>query len=411
MTAEVHPIVDKFASGSVPDPLKGAAARGALPLPPSDLLLVLFHLRAEEDLQDDVRRTLAEMEVDHLKGVADDPESSHELLDFLARSSADREPVLEALLLNAELPDATVVGLSTGLSPSLLELLALNQVRLVRSPQIIQGMLQNPRVTLSVRRRLKEVWELHQATQPPPSPSTAAARPAAPAPAQAEPSAEAAAAPAAPTAETAAPAEPAAAPAEAPAEPAAAEAAAASPAAAATPTELSEDDLAELDDLDQLGESTLDAKIIEELQEEDAPEEELRLAQRLLMMSVAEKVQLALKGDRGDRGLLIRDASKMVQEAVVKSPKITEDEVEKIANMRSISADVLRMIGGNREYTRNYSTVLGLVKNPRTPVPVALQLMPRLQTRDLKFMLKDKNIAEGIRRQCRITIQKRDQKK
>jgi len=377
--------------------MKAAAARGALPIPAEDLLQVLFHLRGEKDLRDDILQTIGSMSEGTLTAVAADPGTPPPMLDFLVRSAFKRAEVMEKLLLNPATPDQTLQLAAQHGPVSLLELLMLNQVRLTRVPAIIQTMLANPAVTLSIRRRLKEIWELHQAESA--DRGALEVR-------RAEDAREAAAAEAAARAKDEAETQAKAA-AEAEASKAAEEG---DPAAESEPSlqELAEMvGLEGLDDLDDLGESELDAAVLEGLQEDGAAPDERRLAERLMTMSVAEKVQLALKGDRSARTLLIRESSKLIQEAVIKSPKITENEVETFASLRSLSQDVLRMISLNREYTKTYSIVLNLIKNPRCPQPQAISLMPNLQQRDLKFLLKDKNVGEGIRRQAKLIMEKR----
>jgi nucleoid-associated protein YgaU len=393
-----NPIVDRFRDGQVADPMKAAAARGALPIPAEDLLQVLFHLRGEKALQPDIVKTISEIPLDTLLAFAADPSTPPPMLDFLARGAFKRAEVMEKLLLNLATPDSTLQLVAQHGTESLLELLMLNQVRLTRAPVIIQAMLANQNVTLSIRRRLKEIWELHQRESVERGERDARRAE------EARMEAEAAAA--------------AQAKAEAEAQ-AAAEVAAAEAVAAEAGDGVGEPDLKELaemagleglDDLEDLGESQIDAAVLEQLKQEAESPEELRLAERLLTMSVAEKVQLALKGDRGARSMLIRESSKLIQEAVIKSPKITENEIETFSGMRSLSQDVLRKIASIREYTGSYTIALNLIKNPRCPQPNAIALMPNLQARDLKFLLKDKNVSEAIRRQAKILMDKRQKR-
>ena len=403
-----NPIVERFRAGEVPEQVKGAAARGALPLPAEDLLQVLFHLRGEKALQADIVKTIGEMPSEPLLDLAASGQASPEMLDFLARAAFKRGDVVEKLVLNPAVTDATLALVAQHAGPEMLELLMLNQVRLTKNPKLIQAILDNPKVTLTIRRRLKEVWDLHQGEEA--KRKVREAR-------RAEEAQAEEAARAAQEAEEAA-----ARKAEEEAQAAADAARKAEEEAQAAQAEASNEDLAalvesvgglegldDLADLEELGQSQLDAAVLEELQAE-GKEEDLRLAERLLRMSVAEKVQLALKGDRGARSLLIRESSKLIQEAVIKSPKITENEIETFSTMRSLTQDVLRQIAQNREYTRNYTIAHNLVKNPRCPQPQALQLMSNLQARDLKFLLKDKSVSEAVRRQAKILLAKRQQR-
>lgn len=129
----------------------------------------------------------------------------------------------------------------------------------------------------------------------------------------------------------------------------------------------------------------------------DAPARRLGTAQRLTIMTVSERVKAAMQGSREERGLLIRDPNRLVAAAVLSSPKLSESEVEAIARMGNVSDEVLRTIGSNRTWTRNYNVVASLVHNAKTPIAVSLGLMKRLNERDIKSLATDRNVPEPIR--------------
>ena len=124
-------------------------------------------------------------------------------------------------------------------------------------------------------------------------------------------------------------------------------------------------------------------------------------AQRLSLMTVAERMKVALQGSREERSVLIRDPNRLVSSAVLASPKLTESEVEAIARMTSVTDEVLRIVGTSREWTKHYTVISALTRNPKTPVGVALTLMPRLVERDIKMLSTDRNIPEPIRLSAR----------
>ncbi|HNQ14258.1 MAG TPA: hypothetical protein PKM58_01760, partial [Pyrinomonadaceae bacterium] len=99
------------------------------------------------------------------------------------------------------------------------------------------------------------------------------------------------------------------------------------------------------------------------------------------------------------RNILIRDPNRIVAQAVVQNPKITEQEVEKIATMRTVPEEVLRLIAINRAWARIYPIMLKLSQNPRTPISNAMQILTRLQTKDLLAISKNRNVSEAIRKQ------------
>jgi len=129
--------------------------------------------------------------------------------------------------------------------------------------------------------------------------------------------------------------------------------------------------------------------------------EKKSLIQQLAEMSFTRRLKAAIKGSREVRAILIRDTNKMVAAAVLSCPKLTESEVETFARMANVGEDVLRVIGGNRAWTRHYGVVVGLTRNPKTPVAVALNLIPRLNARDLLTLSVDRNVPEAVRKGAR----------
>jgi hypothetical protein len=86
-----------------------------------------------------------------------------------------------------------------------------------------------------------------------------------------------------------------------------------------------------------------------------------------------------------------------VAAAVLSSPKLTDSEVETFTKMGNVSEEVLRIIGMNRSWLKNYGVILGLVKNPKTPPGMSMQLMHRLNEKDVKMLAVDRNIPEALR--------------
>jgi hypothetical protein len=112
---------------------------------------------------------------------------------------------------------------------------------------------------------------------------------------------------------------------------------------------------------------------------------------------VVDRLKVAVLGSREERSILVRDPNRLVSSAVLSSPRLTESEVEAIARMTSVSGDVLRAVGTNRVWLKNYAVMAALVRNAKTPIAVALSLLNRLMERDIKFLASDRNIPEPVR--------------
>lgn len=126
-------------------------------------------------------------------------------------------------------------------------------------------------------------------------------------------------------------------------------------------------------------------------------EQRATLLQRLARMRIVERVQLALKGNREERMALIRDPCKVVQRAVLQSSRITDREVETFASMASLTDEVLRLIANSRKFRRNYSVVINLMNNPKTPIDITLHMLPTITAPDLKKLTTNRNVSETLR--------------
>ena len=114
-------------------------------------------------------------------------------------------------------------------------------------------------------------------------------------------------------------------------------------------------------------------------------------------MGVMEKVKVATRGTREERSILVRDPNRMVAAAVLSSPKLTDQEVEGFAKMANVTDDVLRVIGQNRQWTKRYGVVAGLVRNPKTPVAISMNLLQRINDKDIRLIALDRNVPEPVR--------------
>ena len=124
---------------------------------------------------------------------------------------------------------------------------------------------------------------------------------------------------------------------------------------------------------------------------------QMSITQQLSKMGFTDRLRAAAKGTREMRAILIRDPNKMISATVLSSPKLTEQEVETFARMANVGEEILRIIGSNRAWIKNYGVVVGLTKNPKTPLAMSLHMMARLNDRDLTMLSNDRNVPEPLR--------------
>ena len=389
-TTSTNPVVQAVVSGAAPPQARMAAARGLLPVPQDVMLELLVALRSDADAE--IARaadeTLAAQETEALLGVASTPETPPAVLSYLAARPGLARAVQESVALNAATPDEAVAALARITQEgAVLDLVSVNQQRLIRAPAIIDAVLANPARTPDAERRVRETrrefFEKERGAQQVADEMRARGLGAA---AEFVESAESFGVDGVVSFEDAW--------------------------LIAQHIEVWDVDVDDSwlpserfeDLLDETFEQRQAAaeRLVAEASAEGgtAAPERIALIRRIMLMKVKDRIKLAMKGDREARSILIRDPNKVVAQAVINNPRITDQEVEAIASMRTVSDEVLRLIAMNRGWARQYPIVHNLARNPRTPLPTSMGILPRLYTKDLKTLGQNRNVSDAVRRQA-----------
>lgn len=345
-----------------PKPLKLMAAKGALPLPPETLILVWYQLSFETDpdITAAVAETVTSFDAGILANLAahDFPES---VLDWLAKSTTD-ETVLEKIILNPKTHDATLMDLAAIASRNTVDLIAENQVRILRSPEIIEKIYLNPAARMATVDKLIALAREHQIEFA----SLKALQEAMQTkdfvddkPGLSDEEFEAVLA------------------------------------------QSSKESAAEKTDSD---ENLRDLKPIEDTTEESTEEAQHRLTRSQIIdrMNAPQRVRLALMGSREDRSILLRDTRRIVYMSVIKSPKMSLGEVGSIASSKSMPDEIIGYIAQRRDWIRYYPIVVALVNNPKCPLSESVGMMRQLRLNDLKNLQRSKSIPAQLARQAQM---------
>jgi hypothetical protein len=409
--------IDQIRANKLPSNMMQFAARGALQVSAAENIEILVYLAKHNPVFGELARmTLAGWDEKSSLVAAADPQTPREVLDYLISPDNLRPALLPALLENPSVPEAHVAKLAIGASrESIAAMLKSQRVRSLRS--VLANLKSNPFL------KKEEAEEIKKLSSPAvvPSPPAPAAAPVAASPV----------APAAPSEVQ--------------------EFAVIPEGAAADGSEGGADDetvsayIKEHDhDIAAEGEKPFHAVggIVELLgsdyfpvtQSADAPAPDPTPAptpavaaqpaparipvpakrdnalQKINRLDVKGRIQLALKGNKEERSLLIRDGTKVVALAVLEAPKLSDGEVEKFASQKNVLESVLRQIPLKRRFMKNYKVVRNLVANPRTPLDLGLGLMKHLLAADLKNIGGNKDVSETVRKLAlKMYKQKEDQ--
>ena len=382
-------MIDQIRASKLPSNMMQFAARGALQVSPAENIEILVHLAKHNKVFGDLARmTLAGWDEKSSVVVAADPQTPAEVLAYFISPDNVRPKLLPGLLENPSVSEGQIVKLALSALRETIEMM-LKSKRVRSMTGVIETLKSNPYL------KPEEAEELRRLSR---------------AIVEAAPAVESSAA----TAEEVNPA-PEASEAEAHSEPTsegddehvsiylnehahdiAAEGDkrfqaiggivdtlgdADEPAAAATPTPAAE---------------TPKPAVAPKRPQEPAKRE--NALQKINHLDVKGRIQLALKGNKEERSLLIRDGTKVVALAVLEAPKLSDGEVEKFASQKNVLEAVLRQIPLKRRFMKNYIVVRNLVANPRTPLDLGLGLMKNLLIQDLKNIGSNKEVSETIRK-------------
>ncbi len=349
----LSPQAEKYARRDAPVEVRRMAAGGALPLPPIELATALFALAHDPDDQVKSRaRESLENLPDHICQTVLTGEAHPALLAYLAHTFKHDANRIENIALNSATDDRTFAFLATLPHRRIIDIVANNQQRMLRSPPIVDALGDNP---LTGRATIDRILTFMGIERP----------------------------------------------------------------EAEVPEELDEDP--QLDDekiTDEVATAALKAllgddashfssELIEDSEGEPDEVTEGNLLKIVQNMNVMQKIKLARMGNKDARGLLVRDRNKIVASAAIRSPKITENEVESFARARNLSEEVIRIIAANREWTRSYRVKLGLATNPKVRIQTAMKFLNFLQERDLRNVMKSKDVATPIAAHARRLLQKK----
>lgn len=345
-------------AGKTPKNVRLLIARGLAPVPAADMLDLLICLLKDPDPDIALQsvQTIAGWDEEEIITLLRQKDCPPSVLEYYANSKSP-ERMIVAIIANPASPGESIASLASTVAPHLLESILDNRTRILAYPQILDGIRRNSSATAEILRLASEIevefmgskrkeYSIAQPVESPVDP-----------PFDAIPA----------------------------------------------PSPVSEME-SEIDFL--ISEAPLEDLSLEGLPA-DEDQRETAITSRLSSMPVREKIRYALFGSREIRAMLVRDTNKEIARAVLRSPKLRENEVESIAGMRNVAEEILREIGNNREWTKSYTIVQSLVKNPKTPPLISQRLMFRLRSQELTLMTRDRSIPDAVRHNATRLLKQR----
>lgn len=353
-----------------PAPLRQMAARGIAPgLKPDDALTVIALLAESADaaIAKVAGETLAKLPPQLLQSALT-PELHAGVIDLIAPSYIADPVMMVRFLALDQIAPSTVAGIASRCNEEISELVATNEERLLANPTIIEKLYLNKHTRMSTANRLLELAVRNKIKL------------------EGIPAFE--------------------------------------EAVLAISEELVPEPTAELTFSDVLFKETteLGAQLAAEAEKDDTHaldeatgKEELKkkfipVHTRIADMSQSEKIRTAMVGSAAERAILIRDSNKLVARAAVKSPQIQENEAVRISAMRNVTDDVLMEIARSSKWKSSYQIKLNLVQNPRTPMHIAMKLIPYLFEHDVKSISRSKNVTGPIATAAKQQLQRKGKK-
>ncbi len=390
-----------------PLPLRDMGAKGLAPgLSPADLAIILYQLQfdPEASLAQTAAATFSELPP-ALVGPITTADLPVAVLDFCARRwLGQRDDLIEALIRNRAIDDQTVAMIASRCSDRLAEIVAENQIRLARTPLIIEQLYQNPKAHQSVIDRVVEFAQrqnldtsglpgLEQALT-----VVGSEREDTPVAAKAAPNDNIFSAILQSSLEQAHDEDARGITTEHIQEKFSAFA------------ELLEGALQQSTDIDF---GNLDGDDPHKAAQMADTDEERIVNKQVLIgkMRIAQKVRLACIGSREDRALLVRDPNRLVHMAAIRSPKIQPADIKDFAGNKDLPSNVINHIASKKDSTRDYTMLLKLVNNPKLTLATGLRMLNFMRVNDLKALSSSRNVNPQLSKQAKLLMNKRNSNK
>ena len=384
------PILELIKKNAVPVNVMRSAARGALPLSADETLEVLVYMAQHPLFGQDARMTLAGWDAQSALEVLNKDTATPEVLLYYWQPENRRPVLMPTLIENPAIPENLLMELADTASRETVKML-LASARARSTPGVVEALLGNANVTPEEAQDLqKREPEAEAAPREPeptleefevvPDPESAAALEAF----QREHAAAIAAEEGKPF-ELVKDEEPAP---------------EVSTADAVSVAEEAEQPIAAVASV-PVSPAGADARgvLLENPDDFDAAEKKkLTVLQRVSKLNVGQRIKLGFIGGKEERALLIRDTARLVQNAVLSSPKLTDAEAESFAGSKNLQENVFREIARQRRFLKLYPVVRNLANNPRCPLDISLTLVKTLHVYDLKSLRHNKNVPDTIRK-------------
>jgi hypothetical protein len=341
-----------------PGPGRMMASRGLVPLPPAEQLAVLYQLSLETEgaIADNARKTAGELPEKLVAATLADPKTDPRVLDFFALLSIEQPNIVQAVALNPGVHDETIASIAAKGGSADLDLIAQNEQRLLRYPEIIAAMYLNRRARMSTVDRVVELAVRNNVRVP----GLAAWDEVAHALQQGH-------------------------------------------RGGGLGDALFESVMESMVDDSPLTKGDANEAVDEEVHVEEDPKRKKPWEQ----MSLSEKVRAAIVGDAYYRDIAIRSPIKVVAGAAIKGARLTDIEVRRYASNQTLVEDVIRFIAGEKKWTKNYGVKVALCKNPKAPLSEVSKMMPMLQNKDVQKIAKSRGVSAAVVAQARkITMQR-----
>lgn len=339
-------MIELIRNSAVPANVMRSAARGALSLPPEEIVEILVYLSGHHLFAEQAKLSLAGFDKEVMKKIAADPATAPDVVNYLADPENLRPDLVAAVIANPSLAESKLLELAMSHSHEALAAMAASP-RVQKSPTVLRVLADNAELGAELRGRVQALLDSLQPHG----------------------------------------------------------------------TAHSEDDVLGIDEdvARYVSEHAAEIRAEEakgfeltdltddekhEIQQQKSEEERKRMSplQKIAGLTVGDRVQLAMKGNREERYILIRDGCKVVSSAVLECPKLTDQEVETFAAMKNVQETVLRGIAGKRKFMKLYPVIRALASNPRCPLDVSLPMMKSLLVQDLRSLSMNKNVSDTLRK-------------
>jgi hypothetical protein len=141
----------------------------------------------------------------------------------------------------------------------------------------------------------------------------------------------------------------------------------------------------------------LEKLLVRQPEKAEPPDRNQTVWDRVRGLPRTEKLILATTAEQSERAVLVQDNDPRVLLSLLMNPRVTMDEVARIAKSSFQTYQIAELIVKTGQWMASLDVRLALIRNPKTPPQFALRILPTLPDSEVKTIARGESASTALK--------------